>query len=164
MKRYLLLLILFISVGAAAQNQAYGILHEAAHCLATDSHQWLDPETIKGTEIHLGMRYDTKTFLGDKYLYVVVFTSPKRDAGKIFDIRYKQQSHQHVYIVENVARFTITPKGVEFPEPPVGGSWAQNQITPALQQIVRHKGWTDEMKYLLKPENHIQCETTLDAK
>ncbi len=164
MNRYLALFLLLISVSVVAQNQAPAALHEVAHCLVTDNHNWLDPEVLKAPELNLGFRYDTKTFLGDKYLYVVVYTAPHRDRGRIFDIRYKQQNHHHVYIVENVATFVSTPKGIEFPEPPVGGAWAQNQIMPALQQIEHHKWYTAEMKYLLKPAKHVQCETTLDAK
>lgn len=165
MNRYLAIFFLLVSVGAAAQDQPPGMLHEAAHCLVTDQHSWLDPEILKAPEIHLGLRYDTKTFLGDKYLYVIVFKTTHRDTGRIFDIRFKQENHRHVYSVENTATFITTPKGIEFQEPPVGGTWAQNQMKPAIDQIQHHKKlYTAQMKYLIKPDKHVECTTTLEAK
>src|ERR1700692_2696958 len=135
----LLFLFLFVAIAGAAlraQDQAPVILHEAAHCLVTDSHNWLDAETLQASELSLGYQLDTKTLLGDEYLYVIVYTNPRRNEGKIFDIRIKQK---HVYSVENSARFIGTDKGVQLPDPPAGGQWALTQLLSAIENIERHK-------------------------
>jgi len=67
MNRWLALLLLLTCVSAAAQNTAPGQLHEAAHCLVTDKHVWLDAATLKGPELSLGYHPDPKTTLGDKF-------------------------------------------------------------------------------------------------
>src|ERR1700692_391366 len=135
----LLFLFLFATIAGAAlraQDQAPVILHEAAHCLVTDGHNWLDAETLQASELSLGYQLDTKTLLGDEYLYVIGYTTPRRNEGKIFDIRIKQK---HVYSVENSARFVGTDKGVQFPDPPAGGQWSQTQYITAIDNIERHK-------------------------
>src|SRR5208282_188971 len=148
-----------LSTALCAQNQAPTLPHEAAHCLvsgdATGGHAWLDAQTLAAPELNLGFQLDTKTLLGDEYLYLVVFTTPTRKEGKIFDIRIKQH---HTYSIENSASFVSTAKGVDFPQPPAGGQWAQTQFSTAVQGILEHRKWyTDSMKYLLKPSKHIQC-------
>src|ERR1700687_258650 len=128
----LLLLLFSMSTVLCAQNQAPTLPHEAAHCLVTGEHNWLDAQTLEAPELSLAFQLDTKTLLGDEYLYVVVYTNPARNEGKIFDIRVKQH---HVYSIENSARFVSSAKGVDFSEPPVGGQWAQTQFVTAVQQL-----------------------------
>jgi hypothetical protein len=164
MNRWLALLLLLTCVSAAAQNTAPGQLHEAAHCLVTDKHVWLDAATLKGPELSLGYHPDPKTTLGDKYLYVVVYTNVRRTEGKIFDIRYKQEDHRHVSRIENSARFVNSNDGVKFPEPPEGGEWAQTALVTAIEQIGHKKWFAVQMKYLVKPTDHIQCESYADNK
>lgn len=157
-----LALILFlstVSTALCAQDQAPTLPHEAAHCLIAGDHTWLDPETLAAPELDLAFQLDTKTLLGDEYLYLIVYTNPARNQGKIFDIRIKQH---HDYSIENSASFVISPKGVDFPQPPAGGQWAQTQFANAVQRISEHRKWyTDSMKNLQKP-HHVQCESGVD--
>jgi hypothetical protein len=126
--------------------------------LATGKYAWVDAQNVK--TLALGYQTDNKTFAGGKYLYVVVFNSPKRDGGKVFDIRIKDH---HTYSIENNATFVSGPNGIAFTEPPLGGTWAQNQLTTAVQQILRHRKWYEaQVKYLLKPNNHMHCETSVE--
>ena len=107
----------------------------------------------------MAFQHDTKTLLGDDYLYVVVYTTPARNQGRIFDIRIKQK---HDYSIENQATFVNSAKGVNFPQPPAGGQWAQTQFATAIQGISERRKWyTDSMKNLRKP-HHVQCESGLD--
>ena len=155
------LLLACLSLPLCAQNQPSALAREATHCLVTDSRTWLDPETLSAPELNIAFHEDTKTTLGDKYLYLVVYTDPQRKQGKIFDIRIK---HHHAYSIENSATFISSPTGVTFSTPPMGGQWEQNQFSAAIQRIVQHRKWyTAEMKYLLKPSKSIHCESTVDA-
>jgi hypothetical protein len=163
MPRYLALFLLSISLSAAlsAQDRAPALLFEAAQCLATDSHQWIDVHEVKA--LSLGYKIDKKTFAGGHYLYVIVYSTPKRDQGRVFDIRYKEENRQHVYSIENNADFVKTPKGINFTEPPLGGTWTQNQLTTAIQQILHQRKWYEaQVKHLLKPADHLVCETKVE--
>jgi hypothetical protein len=164
MNRFLALFLLLAGSALCAQNQAPVLLHDAAHCLVTDPHNFLDKQTLGARELNLGFQSDAKTSLGDKYLYVIVYTDPSRSHGKIFDIRLKQEGHNHIFSVENSATFVVTAVGVEFPTPPVGGQWAQNQLIPAIQRIVHHKFYTAEMKYLLKPAKNVECQSNVEPR
>jgi hypothetical protein len=153
-----------MSTALCAQNQAPTLLHEAAHCLVAGdvagNQKWLDAQTLEAPELHLGFQLDTKTLLGDEYLYVVVYTTPARNEGKIFDIRIKAH---HEYSIENTASFVSSAKGVDFPQPPAGGQWAQTQFSAAVQRIMERRKWyTDPMKYLRKPSNRIHCESGVE--
>lgn len=156
------LLLASLSLPLCAQNQPSALARDAAHCLVTDnSHSWLDPQTLSAPELNISFHEDTKTTLGDKYLYLVVYTDPQRRQGRIFDIRIKRH---HGFSIENRATFISAPTGVTFPTPPMGGQWEQNQFSAAIQRIVQHRKWyAAEMKYLLKPSKSIQCESTVDA-
>ena len=157
----LLSLLACLSLPLCAQNQPPALAREVAHCLVTGSRNWLDPETLSAPELNIAFHEDSKTTLGDKYVYLIVFTDPHRNEGRIFDVRIK---HHHVYSIENSATFVSSPKGVTFSTPPIGGQWEQNQFIPAVQRIEQHRKWyAADMKYLLKPSKSIQCETTMDA-
>jgi len=160
MNRYLALLLLLasVSVPLVAQERAPVALFEAAQCLVNGKYVWVDVKDQK--ELQLAYQADTKTFGGASYIYVIVFTSPKHDQGKIFDIRIKDH---HTYSIENNAIFANTPKGITFPEPPLGGNWRQTQLTNSIQQILRrHKWYEAQVKALLKPNSHIRCETNVE--
>lgn len=160
MKRLLALLLLLASTSAVlrAQDTAPSALFDAAQCLVNDKHQWVDLTGFQ--KVQLAYHPDSKTFGGGKYLYVIIFTSPKRDQGKIFDIRLKEH---RTYSIENNAGFAITPAGITFPEPPLGGNWTQNQLTASVQTILNHRRFYDvEVKYLRKPNSHVHCETAVE--
>ncbi|PSH03021.1 MAG: hypothetical protein CXZ00_14360 [Acidobacteria bacterium] len=163
MKRHFAFLLLLASLTATvrAQDKAPVALFEAAQCLATGKVEWVNVESVK--VLQLSYLADNQKIAGSKYIYVVVYITPKRDQGKIFDIRYWDDSHQRVYSVENNATFAITPKGITFPEPPLGGAFIQNQFTNVIQQILRRrKRYELEVKSLLKPSSHIRCETNVE--
>jgi len=160
MKRSLALLILLAAIPAAlcAQGRAPGPLFEATQCLITEQHHWVNVQNV--SDLQLAYLPDKKNFGGAKYLYVVVYTSPLRDRGNIFDVRIK--GHR-TYSIENNATFINTPKGITFPDPPLGGTWTQNQLTTALQQILRHHKWySAQVSYLTKSAGRLHCEVNVE--
>ncbi len=160
MKRYLALLLLLPAMGVfvGAQDRAPVPLFEATQCILNGKYEWVNVKDQKS--IRLAYHADNKTFSGAKYLYVIVFSTPKRDRGKIFDIRLKDH---RTYSIENNATFINTPEGITFPEPPLGGNWTQNQLTNSIQAILRHHKWYEvQVKTLLKPSSHLQCETNIE--
>jgi len=164
MKRSLILLLLLVVMSAAlcAQERAPSALFEAAQCLVNDSHHWVDVKNVK--ELNLAYLPESKSFGGAKYIYVIVYSSPKHDQGTIYDIRLKDEDHHRVYSIENNADFAFNAKKeITFPEPPLGGAWRQNQLTISIQQIQRHHKWYEApVKALLKPSSKLHCETNVE--
>jgi hypothetical protein len=139
-----------------AQDAPPVALFEATQCLATGKYAWIELTGQKTVQL----AYSTDKFEGSRYLYVLVFTAPKRDQGKVFDIR---MSKDHSYTIENNGRFVVTDKGFTFTEPPLGGNWTVNQLGSRVQQILRHRKWYEaEVKRVLKPNDHLQCETAVE--
>jgi hypothetical protein len=163
MKRTLLLLLLLASFSAAlcAQERAPAALFEASQCLVTDPHHWVPVEGVK--ELNVAYLPESKSFGGEKYIYVIVYNDAKHKEGSIFDIRLKDEDHHRVYSIENDASFAIVNKEVKFDEPPLGGSWRQTQLTTTIQQIQKHHKWYEaQVKQLLKPYTHFRCETNVE--
>lgn len=161
MKRYLSLCLLLSCLCPLlhAQDNPPTVLYEAAQCLATGKYEWVDATGLK--TLQLAYHTDNKTYNGEHYIYVIVFTNPARNQGKVFDIRIKDH---HTYSVENNARFVLGPNGgITFTEPPLGGAWTLNQLTARVHDILRHHKWYEaDVKRLLKPSDHLQCETTVE--
>jgi hypothetical protein len=159
-RRFALAALLLLSASALfAQDRAPSALFEATQCLVTGKYEWIDPGDQK--VLQLAYHVDKKTFSGAHYLYVIVFNSNKRDSGKVFDIRLKEH---HTYSIENNAKFAIAPdKSITFPEPPLGGNWAQNQMTNTVHQILKHRKWYEaEVKQLQRPSPKLNCETVVE--
>jgi len=162
MKRTLLLLLLtFFSAAVCAQERAPAALFEAAQCLVTDPHHWVPVKDLK--ELNLAYLPESKSFGGNRYIYVIVYNDAKHNAGSIFDIRLKDEDRHRVYSIENDASFAIVNKLVKFDEPPLGGDWRQNQLTTTIGQIQKHHKWYEaQVKQLLKPYTHFRCETNVE--
>ena len=163
MRRNLLLLLLLTSFSVAlyGQERAPSALFEAAQCLVTDPHHWVDVKGVK--ELNLAYLPESKSFGGEKYIYVIVYSTPKHEDGSIFDIRLKDDDHKRVYSIENDASFTILNKEIKFDEPPLGGTWRENQLTTSIRLIQKHRKWYEaQVKQLLKPYTHFRCETNVE--
>jgi hypothetical protein len=162
--RTLLLFLLLASLSAtlcAQEERAPATLFEAAQCLVSDPHHWVDVHGV--TELNLAYLPESKSFGGARYIYVAVYTSAKHDQGTIYDIRLKDAEHPRVYSIENNASFVITPKEITFSEPPLGGAWRQNQLISSIKLIQRHRKWYEaQVKALLKPSTHFRCETNVE--
>jgi hypothetical protein len=164
MNRYLALLVVLTSMGAAlyAQDKPPALLWEAAQCLATDKHQWIDLRDVK--TLDLAYETDSRKFAGNKYLFVIVYGNAQRSQGRIFDISYRDEPHHRVYSIENNADFVSGPnKNINFTEPPLGGNWTQTQLSTAIQKMLHSRKWYEaQVKFLIKPSSHIRCETKVE--
>lgn len=139
-----------------AQDAPPSALFEATQCLATGKYAWLQLEGQKTVQL----AYRNDSFEGVHYMYVVVFTTPKRDQGKVFDVRMDEE---HSYAIENNAQWVVTDKGFTFVEPPLGGNWTTNQLSTRVQMILKRKKWYEaEVKRVLKPNAHLVCKTDVD--
>ena len=156
-RRFILSLVSLLWLPALLAQDAPPVsLFEATQCLATGKYAWLDLKSQKTVQL----AYNADKSEGSHYIYVVVFTTPKRDQGKVFDVR---MDRDHSYIIENNAHFVMTEKGFTFVEPPLGGTWTVNQLSARVQQILKRKKWYEaEVKRILKPNPHLHCETAVD--
>jgi hypothetical protein len=169
MYRYFTLLLLLDCLSGAvyAQGQTPKLLLDAAHCLATEKQDWLGLAQSKPTELNLGYLVDTKSYHGEKVLYLVYYKGPKRSEGLVFAIFLRRQDGRRIFDVQNNARFRKSEKGVQgvdFVDPPLGGTWTQEHLVSAIKQIGRQATFVVPVKDLLAPSALTQCVCYADGK
>jgi hypothetical protein len=116
---------------APAQEQAPTLLRGAAHCLVAKS--FLQPSALD-----LGYFVDTRSWPGERVLYVVSYTDSSQFKGYVYTIFLSQRHGRHAYNIQNNAKFVrrITgTQGVDFVEPPLGGIWTQEHLAAAILRI-----------------------------
>lgn len=162
-KRLSCLSLLLAALGAvsyAQEERAPEALFESAQCLVNDPHHWVKVDGLK--QLDLAYLPESKSFGGRKYLYVIVWDTPQREQGTIYDIRLKDDGHR-VYSIENNAQFRVNKDEVSFLEPPLGGEFRQRQLTATIQKILHRKKWYEaQVKQLLRPSPKLHCETNVE--
>jgi hypothetical protein len=168
MNRWTALLLFSIcsSTAACGQEQAPTLLREAAHCLAIKN-DLLDLAKTKATALSLGYLVDTKSYPGEKVLYVVSYTGPGRSEGFVFTVFLEQHDQRPVFNIQNNAKFVRSKDGIEgfdFVEPPLGGTWTQEHLVAAIKRIEQRPKFAVPVKDVQNPSPATQCESYADSK
>lgn len=162
MKNISLALLLFCCLTATvyAGEQAPQLLIHAAQCLTAKQH--LPP--TKATSLNLGYLIDEKSYPGEKVLYLVDYSGPSRSRGYVFAIFLTQQGSSEIFDIQNNARFVTKKEGIDFVEPPLGGTWTQEHLTAAIEQIEQQPSLTVQVKDLLSSSSTVRCVSYTDNK
>ncbi len=155
-----LLLLSCLTATVHAGEQTPELLIHAAQCLTAKQH--LPP--TKATSLNLGYLVDEKSYPGEKVLYLVDYSDPGRSRGYVFAIFLTQQGSSEIFNIQNNARFVAKKDGIDFVEPPLGGTWTQEHLTSAIKQIERQPSFTVPVKDLLPPSSLIRCGSYTDSK
>jgi len=162
MNRCVTLLALSLGFGTVlfAQEQVPPLLRDATRCLAA--------KTFKIPSSHgLGYLVDTKSWPGEKVLYVVAYTGQSRSEGYVYTIFLSQNAHRQIFNIQNNAKFVVNkrvPDGVDFVEAPLGGIWTQNHLVTAIKQIGRQLSLSLPASDLREPSSSAVCESYADPK
>lgn len=134
------------------------ILSEAAHCLVKDD--WLAPADSKKGNLTLGYLTDTKTYPGEKVLFVVAFTGRRK--GRIFELTATEHGGQDSLRVENNGKFKESPSEINFVEELLGGVWTHAYLESAIRQIDSSPRFVISIKELRDGYRDVQCSSYLD--
>jgi hypothetical protein len=166
-KIWLALVMLTCSFNTArSQEQPPQILVDAAHCLAVKNH--LPP--YGKTALNFGYLIDSKSYSGEKVIYVVEYVGPGRSDGMVFTIFLTDKGGRRVFNIQNNARFIRSNKGpdvlegVNFVEPPLGGTGTQLGIVSAIKQIERQPKFMISVNGLAVAPANTRCESYADSK
>ncbi len=168
MKRHLILFLLFasLSVPISAQEQTPKLLLYGAHCLAVGKQDWLGLAHSSVTSLNMGFLFDTKSYPGEKVLFVVDYSRTAGHGSRVFTIFVGEQSGRQVFDIQNNAKFIKSKKGIggiDFVEPPLGGTGNQDLVA-AIKRIERKPRFTVPAKDLLAPSADTQCTSYADKK
>ena len=157
------LLMCSLSTAVFGQEQPPKLLVEAAQCLAAKEH--LPPS--KATALSFGYLVDAKSYPGERVLYVVDYSGPRRSEGMVFAIFLAEKDGRQIFNIQNNATFVRSKDGIEgidFVDPPLGGTWTQQHLVSAIKRIARQPRFTVPVKELLAPSALTQCESYADSK
>jgi hypothetical protein len=165
MKRTCLALLLLscLSTAVCAQEQPPELLVNAAQCLAAKDHL---PRS-KAKALTFGYWVDEQSYPGEKVVYVVEYLGSGRSKGMVFAIFLTQDHGRRVFNIQNNAKFVRSKddtEGVDFVEPPLGGTWTQEHLIAAIKQIERQPSFTVPVANLVAPWPLTQCESYTDPQ
>jgi hypothetical protein len=163
MKRILPAMLFLICFGASvrAQQKAPPLLVHAAQCLAKKG---FFPQSRAAT-LSLGYFVDEKSYPGEKVLNLIDFTAYHRSDGLVFTIVLTQQGDRQIFNIQNNGSFRLSKDefdGVRFVDPPLGGTWTQEHIASAIQQIERQNRFTVPVSELSAVAPLVDCESYTD--
>ena len=168
MIRHLILFLLFASVSAlSAQEQTPKLLLDGAHCLAVGKQDWLGLARSSATTLSMGYLFDTKSYPGEKVLFVVAYSDGGGHGGKVFTIFVSERSGRQIFDIQNNAKFIKSKNdvgGIDFVEPPLGGTGTQEDLAAAIKRIERQPKFAVSVKNLLAPSALTRCESYADKK
>lgn len=139
------------------------VLVQAVQCLAAKDFL---PAT-KATVRRFGYMLDTKSYPGEKVIYVVDYTGSDRSGGMVFAVFMTQKDGRQIYDIQNNAGFVRSKdgeEGIDFTEPPLGGTWTQQHIVAAIKSIERLRTIAVPASDLLRPTTGTVCASYTDGK
>lgn len=164
MKKSVLSILLLgcLSASLGICEKAPQLLTQAAECLATK--QFLP--SSRAATLTLGYLLDEKSYPDDKVIYLVDYASPSESNGWVFAmVLTGNNGHQH-FDIQNNATFVVSNKGfdgVSFVDPPLGGTWTQEHLASAIQQIEKQPRFTI-LKESLSTASSEGCRSYTDSR
>jgi hypothetical protein len=159
-----------LSVSAHAQQQPPRILLDAVHCLAIKGFL----PASKTAALSSGYFVDSKSYPGERVLYVVVYANPQRSHGMVFSVFLINKNTQQVFNIQNNGEFVRSSKdngafkkeGVDFVDggDPLWGVWTQEHIAMAIKKIGLQPIVEVPAKDLSNSSISVQCESYADMK
>ncbi len=95
------------------------------------------------------------------------YTGFGRSDGLVFAILVTQKDGRQVYDIQNNAksiRSKDAEEGIDFVEPPLGGTWTQQHLVTAIKSIERLRIITVPASDLLRPALGTVCVSYTDGK
>jgi hypothetical protein len=96
-------------------------------------------------------------------VYVVSYTTANRNHGYIFDIALKTEGTSTIFTLQNNARFVRSGQNVDFIDPPLGGTWTQEHLVSAVNQLSKQATSSFQMRNVKTLNTSVSCKSYADA-
>lgn len=151
-----------LGVAAHSQEKAPQLLFRAAHCLAVKDFL----PSSKARELTFGYFLDEKSYEPDKDIYLVKYAAPTHPNGLVFAVVLTEHDGSQDFNIQNNASFVLSKDvlGVDFVNPPLGGTWTQEHLALAIKQIEKQPRFTISVKDLYAADPSIRCESYTDPQ
>lgn len=150
-------------VATARSQQTPQLLISAAHCLVAK--EFLP--SPKPTKLTLGYFLDEKSYAPDKVIYLVSYAAAARSNGLVFAIFLKEHKNPRTLDIQNNASFVLSkngPSGVDFVDPPLGGTWTQEHLASAIRQIESRPRFTVDLSEVSAADPSSRCAAYTDPQ
>jgi hypothetical protein len=155
-----LVIFLFLGLSAVGMAQVPSDVLQAANCLATK--KFLNLKAYPDT-IHLGYSRDSVSYPGKSVVYVIMYSRQDGSRGEIFTVFHNLDVQEQTFDIQNNASFVRSATGVDFPNPPLGGTWTQSHIVAAIRRAEKASPLPLSRKELLAP-SAAHCSSYLDPR
>jgi hypothetical protein len=136
-------------------------LDRAVYCLRAKSFL----PASGAAERTFGYFLDEKSYPGKKAMYVVEYSNASRPDDFVFTLFVTEHDRQQIVDIQNNARFKVSKYDrVSFVAPPLGGTWVQEHLVSAIQQIEKQPKVAIAMKNSLAADSSVRCEAYTDAQ
>ncbi len=132
-----------------AQEAAPEQLKETAYCLISDKHDWIAARGKQSGALHLKFVAEPETS-----------TVTVIDESKELVIDFRRIGKKQWQVVNN-ARFQVSKRGVEYPDPPLGGVWTQDRLSKRVKTALASKAYILRIEDLRKLSG-ISCSSYAD--
>ncbi len=156
-------LLTVLSTAKYGKQQAPMLLVNATQCLTAKNAL----QRSEAPALSFGYVLDSKSYPGEKIIYVANYTAAGRSGGVVFTIFLTKTKDRAVFNIQNNATFVRSKDGldgIDFIEPPLGGGWTQQHLVSAIRQIEARPIFMIPTNDLLAPPASIQCESYTDRK
>jgi len=154
---FLIPLVICMNTAVAGQEPTAPLLIHAAQCLEVKG--FLPASRSKAASF--GYFLDSTSY-PQNALYVVEFANSSRSKGWVFTEFLSNDNERQVFDIQNNARFVPSKDGylgIDFPDPPLGGTWTQEHIVLAIKKIQQGAVFSISDKDLRGTSPQIQCES-----
>ena len=96
---------------------------------------------------------------------MVQYATPAHTNGSVFSIFLTTRDGRQDFNIQNNASFLLSKRevhGVSFVEPPLGGTWTQEHLASAIEQIEKEPRFIVSFKALAAQDVSVGCESYTD--
>jgi len=158
-----ILLTMCISGAVKAQEANPPVLTHAVQCLGAKGFLPASESAIA----NFGYFLDSASYPHQNALYVVDFANASHSRGWVFTVFVSNDSDRQVLNIQNNARFVTSKEGylgIDFPDPPLGGTWTQEHIIFAIRRIQRGTSYQIPIQEIQNARLDFQCESYADPR
>lgn len=164
MSRFALLVLLVVRAASPqSQPETPRLLRRVVHCLDVKNFLELSGPAEKA----FGYLLDEKSYPNHQVVYVVEYASARRSNGHVFAVFVSTENGREHFDIQNNASFKLLrgpSHEVDFKDAPLGGTWTQEHLASAIQQIEKQPRFSIRLKGLSPDEGAFTCEAYTDPQ
>ncbi len=144
-----------------AQRPAPEVVIQASQCLQAKSFIESSPST---QNLLFGYFLDFTSYPGKDVAYITKYTKPDRSRGFVYTVFYSSHNGHTDFDIQNNAQFVRRKSGIDFVDPPLGGTWTQHHLIEGIEHAAKHPAVSIPEKTLMARLTSGECRSYTDPQ